>query len=384
MLTCQKHLFDLEPDVHYLNCAYMSPISKATAAIGAEAVNRKLRPYTITPNDFFSDVDQLKTLFARLINAEHRDRIAIIPSVSYGTAIVSKNLKTRKGQNIVVAEAQFPSNVYTWRELAKERNLIVKTIPYPIEIADGRGKTWNKRILESIDANTTLVTLGHVHWANGTLFDLKKIGQRCREVGAIFVIDGTQSVGALPFDVQDFGVDALICGGYKTLMGPYSLGYAYLGAYFDNGKPLEESWMARKDSENFSGLLNYQDDYHPLSIRYDMGEKSNFIAVPMGIVALSEILERGVSNIQAYSQDLTKNAIKAWQKVGFWVENTEFRSQHLFGLQLPPSISSDNLLAKLKENKISVSVRGDFVRISTNVYNDTTDIQALTEVLLSY
>ena len=179
--------------------------------------------------------------------------------------------------------SQFPSNVYTWRELAKERDLIVKTIPYPIEIADGRGKTWNERILQSIDTNTALVTLGHVHWANGTLFDLKKIGQRCREVGAVFVIDGTQSVGALPFDVQDFGVDALICGGYKTLMGPYSLGYAYFGAYFDNGKPLEESWMARKDSENFSGLLNYQDAYHPLSIRYDMGEKSNFITVPMGI-----------------------------------------------------------------------------------------------------
>jgi selenocysteine lyase/cysteine desulfurase len=383
-MTCQKHLFDLEPDVHYLNCAYMSPISKATAAAGVEGVNRKMRPYSIAPNDFFDDVNRLKTLFATLVNAEHRDRIALIPSVSYGMAIVAQNLKTQKGQNIIVAEGQFPSNVYAWRELAKERDLNIKTVPYPIEMLDNRGKTWNERIVESIDNQTVMVTLGHVHWANGTLFNLKKISQRCHEVGAILVIDGTQSVGALPFDVQDFGVDALICAGYKTLMGAYSLGYAYFSDYFDGGKPIEESWITRRDSENFADLLNYKDDYHPLSTRYDMGEKSNFIAVPMGIVALSEILERGVDNIQNYSKSLTINAIEQWRGAGCWVENADFRSHHLFGLQLPPHISSDNLLAKLTKKKIMLSVRGDFVRISTNVYNDEADIAALTNVLLSF
>ena len=383
-MTCQKHLFDLESDVHYLNCAYMSPISKATAAAGIVGVQQKMRPYQVTPNDFFSDVERLKTLFARLINAEHRDRIAVIPSVSYGMAVVAKNLKTQKGQNIIVAEGQFPSNVYAWRELAKERDLAVNTIPYPIEIPNNRGKTWNDRILESIDNQTVMVTLGHIHWANGTLFNLKKISKRCREVGAILVIDGTQSVGALAFDVQDFGVDALICGGYKTLMGAYSLGYAYFGPYFDGGKPIEETWTARRDSENFADLLNYKDDYHPLSIRYDMGEKSNFIAVPMGIVALTEILERGVDNIQNYSKSLTINAIEQWRNAGCWVEEADFRSHHLFGLQLPPHISSDNLLTKLKEKKVFISVRGDFVRISTNVYNDEADIAALTNVLLRF
>ncbi len=381
-MTSQKHLFDLEPDVHYLNCAYMSPISKAVAAAGVEGVNRKMRPYSITPNDFFADVDRLKTLFAKLVNAEERDRIALIPSVSYGIAVVSKNLKTHKGQNIVVTEGQFPSNVYAWRELAKERDLVLNTVPYPIEMTDGRGKTWNERILESIDNQTVIVALGHVHWANGTLFNLKKISKRCREVGAILVVDGTQSVGALSIDVQEMGIDALICGGYKTLMGAYSLSYAYLGSYFDGGKPLEETWTARRDSQNFSDLLNYKDEYHPLSIRYDMGEKSNFIAVPMGIVALSEILERGVDNIQNYSKQLTIKAINKWCDAGCWVEQAKYRSHHLFGLQLPAHISTDSLLLKLKENNVLVSVRGNFVRISTNVFNEEADVAALTEVLL--
>ncbi len=382
MLNCQKHLFNIDADVHYINGAYMSPISKAVAEAGATATLRKLRPYTIAPNEFFSDVDRLKVLFSQIIHAQEPKRVAIIPSVSYGMATVAKNVKVQKGQNIIVADAQFPSNVYTWRELAKEKELTIKTIPYPIGIQDGRGKTWNERILDSIDNQTAIVALAHLHWANGTKFDLKRISQRAHEVGALLIIDGTQSVGAMPIDVLDMGIDALICGGYKWLMGPYSLGYAYYSEYFDNGKPLEENWMARKNAEDFRHLIDYQDEYAPLSVRYDMGEKSNFINVPMGIVALQQLLDWGIENIQNYCLDLTRDAIKQWQQHGFWVEDEAHRGGHLFGIQLPSSVSVDKLQTALNERKIHVSVRGDFVRIAPNIYNDATDIDALTDVLI--
>ena len=218
MLSCQKHLFDLDSDVHYINGAYMSPMSKAVEAAGLAAISLKTKPYNVSPDDFFTNVEHLKTLFAKIIHAHAPKRIAIIPAASYGIATVAKNLKTQGGQNIVVAEAQFPSNIYTWRELAKEKDLTIKTVPYPIEIREGRSTEWNNRILENIDNQTILVALSHIHWANGTKFDLKKISDRAHEVGAILVIDGTQSVGALPINVEEMGIDALICGGYKWLM----------------------------------------------------------------------------------------------------------------------------------------------------------------------
>ena len=382
MLSCQKHLFDLDADVHYINGAYMSPISRAVEAAGLAAVVRKSKPYNVSSDDFFTEVAHLKTLFAKIVHAKEPNRVSIIPSVSYGIATVAKNLKTQKGQNIVVAEAQFPSNVYTWRELAKEKELNIKTIPYPIETREGRGAMWNNRILESIDNQTVLVALGHIHWANGTKFDLKRISERAHEVGAILVIDGTQSVGALPIDVEEMGIDALICGGYKWLMGPYTLGYAYYSDYFDNGKPLEENWMARKDAEDFRSLLNYKDEYGPLSTKYDMGEKSNFINVPMGIVALQQLLDWGIENIQKYCSDLIEQPIKQWQKHGYWVEEEAYRASHLFGIQMPPNVSVDKMLSVLKARKIHVSVRGDFVRIAPNMYNDAADIAALTDVLI--
>lgn len=228
-----------------------------------------------------------------------------------------------------------------------------------------------------------MVALGHIHWANGTKFDLKKIGEKVHAVGGLLVVDGTQSVGAMPIDVQNMGIDALICGGYKWLMGPYSLGYAYYNDKFDNGKPLEENWISRKNSENFAGLIDYQDEYQPFAMRYDVGERSNFILVPMAIEALKQLLAWGQDNIQNYCHQLTKDAIIKWREKGFWVEHEDWRSKHLFGIQMPKGVVIDKLLVTLKEKKIAVSVRGDFMRISPNVYNDERDMEALTKVLIN-
>ena len=383
MIHCQKHLFNLDADFHYINCAYMSPLMNSVLEAGQVGLLKKAKPYTITPQDFFDDVEILRGLFAKLINAENDKRVAIIPSVSYGMAVVANNLKAEKGQNIVVAEAQFPSNVYPWMALAKEKGLNIKFVPYP-SVFEGRGRLWNQHILEAIDKDTCMVALAHTHWANGTKFDLKTIGKRAHDVGALFVLDGTQSVGAMPIDVQDIGADALVCGGYKWLMGPYQLGYAYFNERFEGGKPVEENWISRKDSDNFNALVHYQDDYQPLSMRYDVGERSNFITVPMGIAALQQLLDWGADNIQNYCNSLTKDVIPLWREKGFWIEEDAWRGKHLFGIQLPKGVSTEGLQVVLKEKKISVSVRGEFVRISPNVYNDADDIAALTEVLLAF
>ena len=74
-------------------------------------------------------------------------------------------------------------------------------------------------------------------------------------------------------------------------MGPYSLGFAYLGPRFDEGEPLEETWIGRAGSENFKELVNYRDDYQPGAVRYDVGERSNFALTPMAVAALEQVLD---------------------------------------------------------------------------------------------
>ena len=313
-------------------------------------------------------------MFAKLINAKDSRRGAIIPSVSYGMANVAKNLPREAHTNIVMAGEQFPSNVYPWMEL-QQHGVEMKFVDAP-DTFEQRGSKWNEKILDTIDGQTRLVALSHVHWADGTLFDLLAIREKTRKVGALLVIDGTQSVGALPFDVATLQPDALIVAGYKWLMGPYSIGMAYYGPAFDDGKPVEENWINRNESEQFNNLINYQDQYQSSALRYEVGEHSNFILVPMLIAALKQILRWQPENIQQYCGNLISPYLEEIQQLGGIVEAPDSRGNHLVGLRFK-ELDVAKAQKIFHQNKVSVSVRGTAIRISPHVYNDERDMNKL-------
>ena len=380
MLSCQKSRFSLPDDEHYLNCAYMSPISVAVETAGMTGVARKRVPSRIATSDFFTESDRARALFARLVNAPDPSRVAIIPAASYGLAIAARNLPAGAGQNIVVTHEQFPANVHAWRRLARDRGVEIRVVAPPA-VVEGRGRGWNTRLLEAIDTSTAIVALGHVHWTDGTKFDLEAIGRRAREVGAALVVDGTQSVGAMPFDVQAIQPDALVCATYKWLMGPYSMGFAYLGPRFDTGEPLEETWIGRAGSENFKELVNYRDDYQPGAMRYDVGERTNFALMPMAIAALEQVLEWQPARVQEYCAALTADLFDRVRALGYTVETPEYRGAHLFGLRAPAGTDITAVGERLRARSVLVSLRGSALRVSPHVYNDARDIDALLAAL---
>lgn len=378
-LHCQREAFSLPPDLHYLNCAYMSPLPRVVEEAGLGGIARKRNPSALGQEDFFEESQEVRRLFARLINAPDPNAVAIIPSVSYGIGVAARNTPLARGQNIVLLEEQFPGNVYGWRRLAQERGGEVRMVG-PGE-GGRRGWRWNEKILEAIDGDTGVVALAPVHWTDGTLFDLEAIGRRAREVGAALVIDGTQSVGALPFDVQELRPDALIVASYKWLMGPYSIGVGYFGPRFAHGVPLEETWIAREGSEDFQALVDYQDGYQPGAVRYDVGERSNFILVPMLVQALRLILEWEPDRIQEYTTGLSRDLLEEAATLGFPVEEKAFRVGHIFGLRVPDGLEMARLDQALRNEGVSASLRGTALRVSPNVYNDPSDIEALGRAL---
>ena len=380
-MDCKESDFQLDNSVTYLNCAYMSPQLKNVEQAGLLGVQRKRNPFTISPEEFFGETDTLREEYAKLINANDPKRIVVIPSVSYGMANVANNVTLSEGDNIVVVGEQFPSNVYPWRSVVKEKGGEIITITPPKD-TENRGKTWNENILDAINEKTKLVAVGNIHWADGPLFDLKAIRERTNEVGAWLAIDGTQSVGALPFDVSEIQPDALICAGYKWLMGPYSIGLAYYGPALDDGNPVEENWINRYESENFANLVNYNDEYQPGALRYEVGEHSNFILVPMMLKAVQQLNQWGVENIQGYCKNLIADSVKRLREAGFHIEDENYRASHLFGIRLGKNHDIDRIKKTFEEHNILVSFRGDSIRVSPNVYNTPKDIATLTDALL--
>ncbi len=375
----QKHLFQLPDDIHYLNGAYMSPLLKSVEEVGIKGIIRKRNPLTIQPKDFFEDAEKAKMNFSKLVHCNPQ-QIVIIPSASYGLMSTIKNLPTNNGNRALVLSEEFPSDFYTLRKWCADNNKTLQIIESP-KTLEKRGQEWNKNILASINENTSVVVLSSIHWTDGTLFNLKEIGQQCKKFNAMFIVDGTQSVGALPIDVMDYKIDALICAGYKWLLGPYSIGLAYFSEYFNIGTPLEESWMNKSNAENFSGLTSYVDDYKPGAGRYNVGEYSNFILLPMLNQALEQILDWKVETIQEYCNKLIEPLTTFLKENDFWIEENNYRAKHLFGFLLPQTISREELLKKFQERKIYVSMRGKAIRISPYLYNTESDINIVIETL---
>lgn len=376
MLTNQKHLFSLPDHITYLNGSYMSPQLKAVEQIGIQNLKRKSHPFSITARDFFSDKELLRERFAQLIDVEDPGSIAIIPSVSFGVATAMKNIPLSRGDEIVVLAEQFPSNYYAWKELETEKGVVVKTISASI-FSEGRGKQWNEQILSAISVKTKCVTIPQVHWADGTKFDLKTIRKRTNDVGAYLIIDGTQSVGVMPFSVKEIMPDAVICAGYKWLMGAYGLGLAYFGEKFDDGKPLDNNWMNHEGAENFSNLVNYNDNFKAKAVRYDIGESSNFILVPMLSEGIKQLLEWTPQSIQDYCKSITEGPLQQLKQHGYFVEESGHRGHHLFGIYLPEDKSIKELKQEISAKNIFVSYRGNAIRVSPNVYNTVEDLEKL-------
>jgi len=379
-LSGQTHGFHIPAGVHYLNCAFMSPLLREVEEAGIEGMRRKRTPFETAPRDFFEDSDRLRDAFASLIGAPDPERVAIVPSVSYGITTVARNLNPPRGSNVVILAEQFPSNVYPWRRLADERELVLRTVEAPVT-AGSRGAAWNEALLEAIDSSTSVVAVPLYHWMDGTRFDLEEVGKRARELGAALVIDGTQSVGAAPFDLSAVQPDALVCAGYKWLLGPYSLGLAWYGSRLDGGVPLEETWTSRPDSDDFRRIGDYRNDYRPGAARYDVGERSNFILVPMQLAAIRRILAWSPEAIQEYCRSITRDALTEAVSLGVTVEDEMWRGNHLFGLRLPAGVDPARLGPELEARSISVSLRGSAIRVAPHVYNGEEDLNTLVEAI---
>jgi len=367
--TCQRHLFDIPADVTYLNAAYMSPILKEAAALGTQGAAAKLHPWEIGIPDFFNPPNRACRLMADMIGAGPDD-VALIPSVSYGMAIAVRNLPLSKGQKIIVLADQFPSNVYPWQEMAKAHDAEIITI---LKAEDG---DWTAPLCAAIGEDTAIVACAQAHWTDGSSVDLVKVGEVARRHGAALVLDLTQSLGVMPFSVKDVDPDFMIAATYKWLLGPYSYGFIYVAPRHQNGKPLEEGWIVRKGSDDFARLVDYQPEYETGAMRFNMGERSNFMLTPMAIHGLERLNQWGAAAIAEYLSSLTDEIAEKAQAMGLKVAHKAHRSPHMIGLAFPEGVPT-GLPAALAERKIYVSVRGNSIRVAPHVYNDAGDVERL-------
>lgn len=376
MLSCQKNLFNLDPDIHYLNCARMSPLLSQSEDAALKALIRERNPHLISINDFFDEVNEVRSLYAELIHAE-QEQIVTLPSTSYGFATALSNISLRAGRKALTVQDIFPSAYFSIKRWCDDgdHELIVADPP---KDTMKLGKSWNEKILSILqNEDVGVVIMPLVHWMTGTIFDMEAIGNYCHEHDIMLIVDGTQSVGMKPVDVKQYHIDVLICATYKWLYGPYGIALGYFSAQFNHGRPLEEAWTNRSNAKAFHKLTEYEDQYIAGARRYNTGQSSNFILMPILKHSLKQILDWRPEEMYDYVKHLKRPLDDYLSKKGIATDEDEYIAHHLFSIKLPSSVDHETLSSSFKEDGVSISFRGDYIRVSLNVYNDEADVQAM-------
>jgi selenocysteine lyase/cysteine desulfurase len=370
------HLFEIPEGITYLNCSYMSPQLKSVAVAGLDAVRIKSMPWTLTAAEWFTSTEQLRALAGNVLGTG-TDSVAIIPAASYGLAIAAANVTVSAGSSIVLLAETFPSIAYTWREAARKHDATIVTVVRDPETG------WTDAVLRAIDARTAVVCIPRCHWADGTIIDLVRVGERARQVGAALVIDASQSFGVVPLDIDRIQPDFLVSVGYKWQLGPYGLGYLYASPKWQQvGVPIEQSWLQRQGSDDFTRVADYSDEFQPGARRFDMGEFTQFILAPMAAAALQQILDWGIASIEQSISHLTEEIAQRAVAAGYVIAPAEQRSKHMLGIRFRSGLPA-KLATALAGAKVYVSIRGDSVRVSPHLYNTSADIDRLFAAIAS-
>ena len=370
----QRLLFDIPDDIAYFNCAYYSPLLIESRKKLMEGLNSKSHPWERTARDFFTDAETIRKSAASLFGGEP-DGYAIIPSVSYGISTAARAMEPQLGKDdsILILEEGFPSNVLPWIRIAKERGTKLIRVSVP---GDGN---WTNAIIEKIDKGVKVLALFPCLWTNGVFIDLAKIRKAIGD-DVIMAIDATQSLGAMAFSIDEVKPDFLVSAGYKWLLCPYGFSLMYVSEKWRNARPLEESWQARENADDFGSLVNSSDKYMTGARRFDVGQKGTPTILPGVIAALEQIKAWGIENISDSLLGINKRIADHLSALGFQLPDSSQRSPHMFGAIIPDKYKGD-LISELSKRKIYISQRGNSVRFSPHLHISENDIERLLATL---
>lgn len=362
----------------FYNHAGVSPLpAVAGDAIRQYAAEAEAGAYLETA--WYKDIESLRASAAAMLNA-HRDEIAMIKNTSEGISIVANGIDWKHGDRIVTTAVEYPANIYPWMDL--ERRLGCELILVSEEPdAAGRHCVPLEKILDAADdPRVRMVTLSHVEFASGQRHDIAAVGRFCRERGKLFCVDGIQTLGILPVDVQAMQIDYLSADGHKWLLGPEGAGIFYIRRdLIQTTRPPLIGWMNVVDAQNY-GRYNFT--LRPDAGRYECGTYN----VP-GLLSLKASLEMllqlGTTAVGDRLKRLGDRLIEKLMAKGYQIVSPRSHDawSGIISFASPRHDHNQIVIALRKEHRIEIALREGRLRASPHFYNTEAQIDRLIDAL---
>lgn len=357
-----KELFADFEGCAYLNCAYQGPLPLGTSEAIREAIRLKEQPYRIAEELLFSVPDDVRTELGGLLGASPRS-FALTNGASDGILAVARGLDWRAGDQVLLAESDFPSNFYSWSHLKAQG---VDSVIVPPDALLGR-----------LGPRTRVLCVSWVSYNDGSRTDLRLLGEACRANGTLFVVDLSQGAGALEIRLDDLPIDVGVGCGYKWLLSPYGTGFAYFTPQaLEQLRVVDVYWQAIEGAENFNRLP--RDNWRLVedARRFDSSETANFLNL-YGMRASLRFLRRVTpSAITRHVHALFAHAIPRLPD-GFRASG----ESTILCLEGRDPQATAQAHARASAANVSVSLRQDRLRVSPHVYNTVEDMDRLVACL---
>ncbi len=367
--------FPITNNFIYLDHAGVSPVSlrvkNETVKFLAQASGESGFDY----NSWGVRIEEIRASCAELIGAD-ADEIAFVKNTSHGISIVASGLDWKQGDNVLVFEKEFSSNIYPWLNL-KDRGVEVRFIPLRDE------RILFEDIEDLIDCRTRLITMSSVQSVNGFMIDLKKLGQICKSKGILFFVDAIQSLGAVPIDVKEINADFLSADGHKWLLAPEGIGIFYCKKELaSNIKPNLVGWKSVENDHNFE---SFEFKLKNNTLRFEEGTFNTIGIYGLG-AAVDLLLEIGVDNIEKRIHELGDLIISEAEKRGFTLKTPKNSDERGGIVSFAGDFDPKEMAEKLFEQNIAVNYRGGGLRVAPHFYNTEDEIlkffKTLDEVLV--
>ncbi len=347
----------------YLDHAGVAPIPVRVIREVDKFLDEAAEKAVMNYETWMERVEGVRALSARLVGAE-KDEIAFIKNTSHGISIVTGGLDWKEGDNVLVFEKEFPSNIYPWLDL-KRKGVEVRFIPLREE------RIRMDDIEKMMDRRTRVVSMSSVQSLNGFMINLKELGALCRRKGVLFFVDAIQSLGVVPMDVREFGVDFLAADGHKWLLAPEGTGifYCRMGRVSEL-RPNLIGWKSVKNDYDFE---NIDFTLKENALRFEEGSFNVMGVWALG-AALDLLFEIGIENVGARIHALGDLIMDEAGKRGFRLRTIRDRSERGGIVSFSGGFDPVVLKKRLRESNIVVNNRGGALRMAPHFYNTEEEI----------
>ena len=370
-----QRLFGPFGDRAWMNTAHQGPLPRPAAEAARGAIEDKQDPRRIADEAFLEVPRRLRALLARLIGARPAD-VVLANSTSYGLDLLAHGLALRPGDEVLIADNEFPATVFPWLPL-RRRGVELRTLP-----AAGGAPTPDE-LAGALTERTRVVCSSWVFSFSGATAEVPALVEVCRDRGdAVFVLNGSQTVGARPTDVAALGVDALVCCGFKWLCGPYATGFAWLRPQLQDALDYEQGyWLAQVDDiDRPPERYELRDDL--AAAAFDVFCTANLATYPAWEQAVALLLDVGLERVEAHDQALVQRLVDGLP-AGWRLQspsNRELRSTLVFLEGRDPHLTESGA-RELEAAGVDVAQRVGALRLSPHLHNTDHHVDRALEAL---